>query len=238
VVGRRDTLRTALIQSIREAALSELRRTSPSELSLREVARVAGISPSGLYRYFDGRDALLELLIADGFERFGNEIAVAIQNAAPNLRDRASALAVAYRDWARANPEQFALILGSPVAGFTASATGPTDAAVRQFGAPMITMMIEAYRAGELSVDESSPAIDLTSFDPALGIVPEQLIDLTVRSWGRIHGLVILEAFGHLGWSGRDVRAMLADEVEGIVEGFCRTTPARRSRRAVVSTRS
>jgi AcrR family transcriptional regulator len=222
-------LRTALVHSIREAALSELRRTGPSQLSLREVARVAGISPSGLYRYFDGRDALLELLIADGFERFGNEIAEAIAKAAPNFHSRATALAVTYRNWAKANPEQFALILGSPVAGFAASPTGPTDAAVKEFGAPMISMMIEAYRAGELSVDESSPKIDLAPFDPTLGTVPEDVVDRTVRSWGRIHGLVILETFGHLVWSGASVEKMLAEEVQGIVDGFRPTTTASRN---------
>jgi AcrR family transcriptional regulator len=220
VAGRRETLRTSLLQNIREAALAELRRTSPSELSLREVARVAGISPSGLYRYFDGRDGLLELLIADGFERFGNEVAEAIGAAAPNLHDRALALAVTYRRWAKANPEQFALILGSPVVGFTASPTGPTDSAVRKFGMPMIRMMIDAYKSGELQVDETTEPIDLSFFDPILHQVPSDLIDVTLRSWARIHGLVILEAFGHLAWSGRDVEHLLGDEVTNIVESF------------------
>jgi AcrR family transcriptional regulator len=222
VAGRRDTLRTSLLQTIREAAVAELRRTSPSELSLREVARVAGISPSGLYRYFDGRDGLLELLIADGFERFGASVAEALANAAPRLRDRTMALAIAYRRWAKANPEQFALILGSPVAGFAATPSGPTADAVRKFGLPMIRMMVDAYKAGELHVDESTTPIDLALFDPSLETVPSNLIELTVRSWARIHGLVILEAFGHLGWSGQDVEALLVGEVEAMCEGFNR----------------
>jgi AcrR family transcriptional regulator len=203
-------LRTSLLQAIRDAALSELRRTGPSELSLRDVA---GISPSGLYRYFDGRDGLLEMLIADGFERFGTAVSDAINNAAPNLHDRAIAIALAYRHWARNNPAQFALLLGSPIVGFTASPNGPTDAAVRKFGTPMIEMMIEAYKNGELKVDETSGPIDLASFDPALNTIPSNLIEITVRSWARIHGLVILEAFGHLAWSGQDVEKMLIDEM-------------------------
>jgi hypothetical protein len=35
-----------------------------------------------------------------------------------------------------------------------------------------------------------------------------------------VHGLVILEAFGHLAWSGRDVETMLADEVRSILKSF------------------
>jgi hypothetical protein len=41
------------------------------------AAKAAGISPSGLYRYVDGRDGLLELLISDGFETFGSAIEAA-----------------------------------------------------------------------------------------------------------------------------------------------------------------
>jgi AcrR family transcriptional regulator len=225
VAGRRDMLRTTLLQTIREAAVAELRRTSPSELSLREVARLAGISPSGLYRYFDGRDGLLELLIADGFERFGETVALGLGKAEPHLRDQVMALAVAYREWAQANPEQFSLILGSPIAGFAATPNGQTETAVRQFGMPMIAMMVRAYKANELVVNEDSELVDLATFDPALGAVPEHLIELSVRCWARIHGLVVLESFGHLRWSGQDLTALLGAEVDGIVDSFGARVP-------------
>jgi AcrR family transcriptional regulator len=213
-------LRTTLLQTIREAAVAELRRTSPSELSLREVARIAGISPSGLYRYFDGRDGLLELLIADGFERFGETVAAGLSAAGPHLHDQVMALAVAYRQWAKDNPEQFSLILGSPIAGFAASPDGPTEKAVRQFGMPMIAMMAHAYDGGELVVSDHDELLDLSAFDPALEPMPAHLIELSVRCWARIHGLVVLEAFGHLGWSGQDIAELLASEVDCIVESF------------------
>jgi hypothetical protein len=85
--------------------------------------------------------------------------------------------------------------------GFAASPTGPTDSAVRKFGMPMIRMMIDAYKSGELAVDETTEQIELSFFDPVFEQVPSELIDITMRSWARIHGLVILEAFGHLAWS-------------------------------------
>jgi AcrR family transcriptional regulator len=220
--GRRDTLRATLEQSIRDAALAELRRTGPAELSLREVAKVAGISPSGLYRYVEGRDGLLELLIADGFERFGEVVNAAIAGAGPRFLNQGLALAHAYRKWARENPEQFALILGSPVVGFKPNPDGPTDIAVKKFGLPMIQMMTRAFASGELVAAKSArdKSIDLGFFDPSLHDVPPALIEATLRSWARIHGLVILEAFGHLSWSGRDVEAMLNDEIHAIVETF------------------
>ena len=57
--GRRARLRAELMGKIKAAGLKELRRTGAAGLSLREVAKTAGISPSGMYRYVDGRDGLL-----------------------------------------------------------------------------------------------------------------------------------------------------------------------------------
>ena len=91
--GRRARLRAHLLDEIRAAALDELRRTGAASLSLREVAREAGISPSGLYRYVDGRDGLLELLISDGFEAFGAAIDAAVEAAGDDAVARMEAVA-------------------------------------------------------------------------------------------------------------------------------------------------
>ncbi len=219
MAGRREQLRESLLQSIREASLAELRRTGPAELSLREVARVAGISPSGLYRYVEGRDGLLELLIADGFARFGEAVAEAIRDAGSDFTDRVVALAQAYRQWAKTNPEQFSLILGSPVAGFNPDPLGPTSIAVRKFGMPMLKVVLDAAADGQLATSGSSKQATI-QLDPALPAIPVDLLEIAMRSWGRIHGLVILEAFGHLGWTGRSVEAVLREEAKSIAESF------------------
>jgi AcrR family transcriptional regulator len=224
MAGRREQLRETLLQSIRGAALDELRRVGPAELSLREVARLAGISPSGLYRYVEGRDGLLELLIADGFERFGSSVGSAIAAAGPAFADQIGALAVSYRRWAKENPEQFALILGSPVAGFQPDPTGPTSIAVRHFGMPMLQVIIDAAANGQLAkVDLSSEASIV--LDPSMPSIPAGLLDIAMRSWGRIHGLVILEAFGHLGWTSQDVAVTLRNEARAIAAEFGAVAP-------------
>jgi AcrR family transcriptional regulator len=225
--GRRDQLRANLEQSIRDAALVELRRSGPSELSLREVAKEAGISPSGLYRYVDGRDGLLELLIADGFERFGHAVGTAIDAAKPTLLDRMLALARAYRQWAKDNPEQFALILGTPVVGFRSQPGGVTSQAVLRFGMPMMALVVAAYNEGHLAhlgasegVDAAGDTIDLTGFSSTMGVVPVEVVDIAMRSWARIHGIVILEAFGHLAWTRRSVEDLLIAEATSIATSF------------------
>lgn len=193
--GRRARLRAHLLAEIRAAALDELRRTGAAALSLREVAKAAGISPSGLYRYVDGRDGLLELLISDGFEAFGAAIASAVDAAGDDVVARMEAVALGYRRWALANRDQFGLILGTPVPGFHARVDGPTTASVRRFAEPMIAVVVAAHAAG------GHPG------------TPDEAV---VRSWARVHGLVTLEAFGHLVWSDADVEELLRTEVRSI----------------------
>lgn len=216
--GRRARLRAQLFDEIRAAALDELRRTGAASLSLREVARTAGISPSGLYRYVDGRDALLELLISDGYEAFGAAIDAAVDAAGDDVVARMEAVAIGYRQWALDNPEQFGLILGTPVPGFRAREDGPTREGARRFSEPMIRVVVDAQAASQApgTDGEEVASVDLSSFDPAIGVLSESLLHVIVRGWGRIHGLVALETFGHLAWTDTDVETLLRTEVRSI----------------------
>ena len=221
--GRRARLRADLYSEIRAAALSELRRAGASALSLREVAKTAGISPSGLYRYVDGRDGLLELLISDGFEAFGRALAEAIDEAGDDVNTRLEAAALGYRKWALENPDQFGLILGTPVPGFSARVDGPTVASVRRFSEPMIRVVISAYSTNhpESSVDYS-PGEGESAFDAMTKHLPASLTEVIVRIWSRVHGLVALDVFGHLGWNEVDVETLLRIEVRGIADEMSR----------------
>src|ERR1700689_5204929 len=80
-------LRRALL----EAAEKVLERDGPGGLSLRAVAREAGVSPAGPYHHFKDKD---ELLLAVGRAGLGNLKAALAAAAAgtPNLADRLSAI--------------------------------------------------------------------------------------------------------------------------------------------------
>jgi AcrR family transcriptional regulator len=208
--GRRARLRAHLLGEIKGAALEELRRTGAAALSLREVARAAGISPSGLYRYVDGRDGLLELLISDGFENLGRAVQSAIDTAGDDVVAQLEAAAFGYHRWARDNPEQFGLILGTPVPGFHASPAGPTVEGVRRFSEPMIRVVASTWAFAHPSV-----LPDLVS---DTGDLPGEMVRAIVRCWSRLHGLVCLDTFGHLEWSGIDVEELLRAEVRSIVD--------------------
>ena len=63
-------LRTALLA----AAQQTVRERGVAALSLRELAREVGVSHGAPRRHFPDRQALLDALAEDGFERLGGEL--------------------------------------------------------------------------------------------------------------------------------------------------------------------
>jgi AcrR family transcriptional regulator len=91
-------LRAALI----EAALSLLAEGGPAVLSLREVARRAGVSHAAPYRHFDDRAALLSALAEHAFVELEQRLVAS---------DRSlEALGRAYLEFALDHPERFRLM--------------------------------------------------------------------------------------------------------------------------------
>lgn len=214
--GRRERLRAEMLETLRRVGADELRRVGAAQLSLREVADRAGISPAGMYRYVEGRDELLELLIADAFDDLGEAIRAAIGDDDGDDLRRIRALVDAYRAWALAEPERFALILGSPVVGFAASDAGPTRPAAQRFGDAMFRPFVDARRRG------------------AGTAMPEhEAMARVVRGWAAIHGLVILELDDQLGWTGLDLAELARAEADSLAAdlGLVETTAAGRRRR-------
>jgi AcrR family transcriptional regulator len=77
-------------------------------LSLREVARRAGVSHNAPYRHFPDRDSLLAALAREGFERLGDAL---------ESRPRRE-MGEAYVEFALAHPQRFRLMCGGvPQAG-------------------------------------------------------------------------------------------------------------------------
>lgn len=91
-------LKAALLQ----VAGKELEKHGVASLSLRELARRAGVSHNAPYRHFPDRDALLSALAAEGFELLGD----ALQS-----RPRRE-MGEAYVEFALAHPQRFRLMFG------------------------------------------------------------------------------------------------------------------------------
>src|SRR5689334_7415172 len=67
-----------------------------AQLSLRDLARQAGVSHAAPRRHFADKQALLDALAQDGFERLGGELRTAIEGAGEAFEPRLAALAGAY----------------------------------------------------------------------------------------------------------------------------------------------
>jgi AcrR family transcriptional regulator len=98
-------LRAALL----DAADALLDQGGDGAVSLREAARMAGVSPTAAYRHFADKEALLAALALRGFEAFAAAMANAV--AAGEVVPRV-ARGRAYIRFARARPGRFRLMFG------------------------------------------------------------------------------------------------------------------------------
>lgn len=217
---RRARRREATEAEIKHAALDQIARDGAPALSLRAVARAIEMSPAGLYRYYDGRDALLTALLVDAYEDLADTVAGAVEGAGA-FRERFVAGVAAYRTWAVADPNRFLLIFGTPIPGYVAPEDGPTVAANRRMGAAYFTIAADAFAAGELRGpvarrDPTPPEVEL-----AAGLAPgfpPSLVPVMLGAWAHWHGLVLLEVTGQLVWAYPDLQPFFDEQAEGIAD--------------------
>lgn len=225
----RERRRAVATREIVEAAEAHIAGHGPAALSLRAVARGLGMTVQALYHYFPSRDALLTTLIAKTYD----DLVAAVQNAAEGAHAAAGAgdgagfvaSTEGYRRWAVANPERFQLIYGTPLRYYAAPVEGPTTQAVRRMSAVFERELFGGYARERLA------AADIPALSPELhahldhlrGGDPEGLppaaVALLLSAWGHLHGLVVLEVFGHTSFLGEhraelfrmSMRNLLAD---------------------------
>jgi AcrR family transcriptional regulator len=187
------------------AARERVAKTGAAALSLRSVARDLEMAPSALYRYFDGRDALLSALIlaaygslADTAERAADEAA----RAGGNDAERWLAVPRALRHWALTHPHEWGLIFGTPVPGY--EAPEDTIELYARVAASMTRPVVEASAAGRLRPGRAAPAVS-EELRAAVAPVSDELFPempiatvlLAIEAWTTLVGLISLEVFGH-----------------------------------------
>ena len=101
-------LRRALV----EAAERILENEGPSALSLRAVAREAGVSAAAPYHHFKEKNELLAAIAQEGFEHLAQAMGAGAADEG-DPRARLNALGVAYVRFARDNPALYSLMYSS-----------------------------------------------------------------------------------------------------------------------------
>ncbi len=213
VVSRRERARAATIAEIKEAAFALMAEHGTTDVRFTDIARVMGMTPPALYRYYADRDDLLGDLISDSYEHLGAAVAAARDAVDPDdIGHRWYAAASAYREWARTQPQRFALVFGLPVPGYVAPEDGPTTEAAKRAMSQLGDLFISAAQSGQLRpplVTEVSGAIAACADEkhPELeGIVPPESFQAMLQAWASLHGFTCLEAYGHFDWVGEEAR--------------------------------
>lgn len=158
-------LRNALIQ----AATTVLVEKGAAALSLREVARVAGVSHAAPYRHFRDKAALLRVLAQGGFERLTEVINTAAENSPYNPEQKLIEAGVAYVRNAVQHPEITRLM-------FAATIEPQQDRAYLAASAASYEALLDIIREG----------IEQGSFRQQ---PPQQLV---LVAWASMHGLAML----------------------------------------------
>ncbi|TDE15967.1 TetR/AcrR family transcriptional regulator [Jiangella asiatica] len=137
------------IDEIKQTAPGLMREHSTTDFRSSGIARLIGMTAPALYRYVADRAELLTALIVDAYDDLGQAVAQA-RDRVP-LDDPGSrfvTVAQAYRQWAKDEPQRFALILGLPVPGYHAPVEAPTTEAARRAMTQLKALFSEAARLG------------------------------------------------------------------------------------------
>jgi AcrR family transcriptional regulator len=218
---RRERLRAATIEEIKEAALEQIASDGASALSIRGVARAIGMSPAGLYRYYDGLDALITELIADAYNDLADAVAAA-STTGGTVRQRLRAAMLAYRSWCVDHPNRFLLIFGTPIPGYVAPEEGPTVAANRRIGEIFFGLAAAGIASGEIAPPAGRGA-EPGDVAFAAGMAPDfppGLVGMFLSTWAHFHGIVTLELLNQLAWIYPDAAAFFEREVDRMLDGL------------------
>ena len=202
---RRERVRAATIEEIKEIARQHMAEKGAAALSLRAIAREMGMSSPALYRYFTSRDALVTELVVEAYQSLGDvlETAVSQQQYAP-YHTRFLAMGDAYRNWALAHPQDYTLIYGTPIPNYHAPrerTVEPASRVLTLFG----LLLNKAHRAGKLTIPAAyqqitpnlQQQIEALFAEAAEEDVSVGIIILTLLVWSRLHAVVWSAMYGH-----------------------------------------
>lgn len=176
--------------------------------SLREVARRVGVSAAGVYRHFDGKEALVGAACMQGFALFSSYLVRALD--APDPRARLLETGEQYRRFAMENQLDYRFIFMSSADDIQKGRAvdhGPKPAAALP---PSSTLRFLVDR-----VRECMDARVLAKGDA------EQV---AVQIWAHVHGLVSLRLSGHMSPVGDDeaFAALYRESVAVLMKGLAR----------------
>ncbi|GHD45639.1 TetR/AcrR family transcriptional regulator [Streptomyces galbus] len=202
--SRRERLRAEAAQEIKTIALKHMAENGTAAVSLRAIAREMGMTAGAIYSYYDTRDDLITALVADVYNSLAQALEEAVAAAPEGPVAQVVAYGQAYRNWAVANPQEFRLVYGDPAPGYRVPPCSAAAEAEHRACTALTGVVVAAWPwAQRLHADSG---YDWDDYDPefvktvrsAFPDLHPAAVAVALRLWGRLHGLVSLEIYGHL----------------------------------------
>jgi len=159
-----------LRRTLLEVAFRLLEQSDPGQLSLRAIAREAGVSRAAPYHYFVDRETLLAAVAAEGFRALRAAMVERLESAEGTPLRRMQEMGVAYVLFAVRHPQLYRLMFGGELRN-------------RERHAELQRESAETFAALGAAMEDSVP--------PASG-QPGEAGALALSAWALVHGLAML----------------------------------------------
>ena len=231
----RERVREEMTAEILAVAGEHVARDGASALSLRSIARDLGMAPSALYRYFDGRDALLTAFDPHRLRGPGHGGGAGSGSGGGSGRPegrvgrRRRALAGCPAHLALLGPRASSPVgadLRHPVPGYEApeDTVGP----YARVAAALVRPLVAAEEAGRLRPDQRDDRKLSDELAAAVAPVSEGLLPgmpvekvvLVVEAWTTLIGTISLEVFGHWRKTVLEPDLLFEDSVQRLGESL------------------
>lgn len=186
-------LRNALLASARDVA----RELGSERVTLREVARRAGVTHTAAYNHFENRTDLLRGLAVDAFTRLASDMRQVSESEALGLEG----LCVAYLRFALANPAEFEFMFRRSLC-MPEGVFDPIEDASRDSQQILLDQVIRQQTAGQLATSEPS--------------------DLALVVWSQIHGIstIVLQTPAFKSLSPEGAEHLARQGIRAIIAGI------------------
>jgi AcrR family transcriptional regulator len=190
--ARRSYHHGNLRQTLLDTAVLLIETKGLDQVSVREVAKIAGVSPGAPFRHFPSRTALLTAIAEQAMDRLIVEIDKALAEAdGENSLMRYRAIGIGFFRWAITNPVHFRVISTRTAIDFEGSSLTHRNAEIQ---AVMVHLMSDAQTAGLL---RNSDATRHAVVGRALAYgLARMYIDGQFPSWGLRGADPLEEAIG------------------------------------------
>ena len=186
------TLSQDIVPGVVEAALELVQEEGPEGLTVRALARRAGVAPMSIYNHFGGKNGVIDAIIIERFALLARMADTTLEDPRENLL----AGSRAYRDFALRHRAHYTLMFLHRFIGYD----------------PSNETLNAAYRGVEILSGQVQRCVDAGYFAGRLGT------DVAQQLWASVHGYVALEISG-INFASQ--RARVFDQlIEGLLLGL------------------